>query len=101
MKKLKEFAQCYDENVNHFVDYMIKNGYPNYLTILIDPIILLYHINSSKVSNKVEPNLQKALKEGLIKPFEYAYIYFRANKLDEKYSSLAFIEANKKNKLSE
>jgi hypothetical protein len=46
---------------NHFVDYMIKNGYPNYLTILIDPIVLLYHINTSKVSNKVEPNLQKAL----------------------------------------
>lgn len=96
-QKFKEFGDCLNSNVTNFIDYVVKNGYPNYITTFIDPIVILFHLNNDEQWKRIENELKKALKNGYIRPFDYAYIYFRSHQLDEKFEPLSYPAFSNKN----
>ena len=87
----KHINEMNKEVSDKFCKLIIQYGLPEscYLMGLCE--LFLAHLDS-EYWVKIEPVLQKSLKNGKLSPFTYAYTYFRTHKLEDKYGALYFPE---------
>lgn len=89
-KQVELFENNMKTNSAMFSDLIIENGYPNYLETNSSVSHLLYHLSSSDWV-RVEEVLINGLNKGYLRPFDFAYAYFRTHN-EDRYDALEFIE---------
>lgn len=91
--KLQEWVRNENNKLSkQFVEMINKYGYPDNKWLKSDCELLLFHIEDSTLWNSIEIELQKGLKNGKIRPFVYAYSYFRSHNRDDLFGALTFPE---------
>ena len=100
LKKHKTLCQeNLQENNNHFTEFILKFGYPDFLKTNIAVTHLLYQMNN-KDWKQADKMLLKALSNGYLSSFDYAYTYFKTHEID-KYKATTFKEYSDSNQRTE